>query len=102
MKGVISQKLMKILNDPELRVKFFAEKFGVKFINPPNPNQLVFPYTLGSGATVNITVKQNGLQALNINGARTDAQRGTGYKYGDVLKIATGDGGGAISDETRH
>jgi hypothetical protein len=35
MKGVISPRLRKILNDPELRIKFFEEYFGVKFINPP-------------------------------------------------------------------
>ena len=40
MKGVISQKLMKILNVPELRVKFFEEKFGVKFINPPKRKEI--------------------------------------------------------------
>jgi hypothetical protein len=35
MKGVISPRLRKILNDPELRVKFFKEYFGVEFVNPP-------------------------------------------------------------------
>ena len=35
MKGIISPRLRKILNDPELRIKFFDEYFGVKFINPP-------------------------------------------------------------------
>ena len=35
MKGIISPRLRKILNDPELRIKFFEEYFGVKFINPP-------------------------------------------------------------------
>lgn len=38
MKGVISDRLRKILNDPELRVKFFKEYFGVGFINPPRPS----------------------------------------------------------------
>ena len=35
MKGVISPRLRKILNDPELRVKFFEDYFGVTFSNPP-------------------------------------------------------------------
>jgi hypothetical protein len=36
MKGVISARLNKILNDPELTIKFFREQFGVEFINPPD------------------------------------------------------------------
>lgn len=35
MKGVVSPELRKILNNPELRIKFFKDYFGVQFINPP-------------------------------------------------------------------
>jgi len=41
MKGVISPELKKILNNPELRKKFFKEYFGVTFINEPTERPII-------------------------------------------------------------
>lgn len=46
MKGVISPRLRKILNDPELTVKFFKDYFGIQFINPPKERPKLQEYRL--------------------------------------------------------
>lgn len=83
-------------NDTGGIIKIFLTK-NHSANNPPNPNTLVFTQpTLGTGATVNITVKTNGCAPSNLGGARTDAGRGTGYKYGDILSVPTANNGGVI------
>lgn len=68
---------------------------------PPNINQLIFPYTLGSGCTVNITIATNGIIPTGNfrTGTRTDAGRGTGFRAGDNVRILTDSNGNPLGNQ---
>ncbi len=83
-----------LTDDSGLVKKLIFTKFHSANV-APNINDIVIQSnsSFGTGLTVSITATQNGVKYNTISGARTDAERGTGYKYGDLLTVVKGPAG---------